>query len=243
MKKDDLLSKIISLIDLTSLNEDDTEDRIVSLLQKAVTLKGSVAAVCVLPRFVSFVKNHLKSTSISVATVVNFPSGNESADIILRSIDAALRAGANEIDMVFPYEQYLSGKKEEALQLVSLCKVHCKDAMLKVILETSAWKDEKVLHEASRAVLQAGADFLKTSTGKTEKGATLEAARVMLSAIQKCRLELNRPLGLKISGGLRTVAQVIPYLELAETMMGVSWIHPDHFRIGTSGGEFVSPQI
>lgn len=227
----DQTKKILSLIDLTSLNETDTTTNIADLCKKAVTDFGSVAAVCVYPKFVKQVKQALEGTSVKIATVVNFPSGNQTLTLVLSMIKQAIADGANEIDVVLPYTQYLAGDRAYARDFIQSCKNVCdKTILLKVILETGALQNSKMIAEASMDAIAAGADFLKTSTGKIAIGATLEAAKEMLLAIKQTK----RPVGLKISGGVRTLPQALQYIELAEEVMGKGWVSPTTFRLGAS---------
>ena len=222
---------LVELIDLTSLNETDTAETISALCQKAVTPLGHVAAVCFYPRFVKLAKEKLANTPVKIATVANFPHGNESLENVLALIRSAIKDGADEIDVVFPYPFFLQGNKEEAYEFIRQCKAECTDAiLLKVILETGALVEAALIAEVSYNVSNAGADFLKTSTGKIAVGATLDAARVMLETIKK----IPRPIGIKISGGVRTIEQALQYIALAEDIMGPGWVSPKHFRIGAS---------
>lgn len=230
-----LLPRILSLIDLTSLNTSDTETSMVGLFAKARTPLGHVAAVCVYPSFVRQAVAEFSGSPIHVATVVNFPEGNASLDTVLIDITRVLQDGAQEIDVVFPYHQYLAGERQYAQQFVAACKAACGDqALLKVILETGAMTGPAIIAEASLDVLTAGADFIKTSTGKISQCATLEAAATMLLVIRDVTLKLNRRVGIKISGGIREIQQAAQYIELADNIMGRDWVTPATFRIGAS---------
>jgi deoxyribose-phosphate aldolase len=228
--------QILSLIDLTSLNETDDAATIAALCDKACqVLHGKVAAVCIYPRFVRQASDLLRGTLIKIATVVNFPDANEPLPSVISAIEQALQEGANEIDVVFPYPHFLAGEKAFAEDFIKQCKKTCgKNNVLKVILEIGALPDEKKIAEASQIALSGGADFLKTSTGKIAQGATLEAAAVMLQVIKERSLLVKQPFGLKVSGGIRTPVQAIQYIELAEQIMGETWVMPAHFRIGAS---------
>jgi deoxyribose-phosphate aldolase len=249
--QNDVLKHLLSLIDLTSLNESDTVESITALCQKAVTPLGHVAAVCVYPAFVPLAAmllsnpsqiNALQNASsientpvVKIATVANFPTGNELLEKVLDDIQQSQDAGAEEIDVVFPYQIYLAGKKNNAIRFIKECKKSCNsNVLLKVILETGVFPDAETITQASRDVLLAGADFIKTSTGKIAVGATPLAVTAMLTAIKDLSAELKRPLGLKISGGVRTVEQAIQYYSLAESRMGPNWLSPCTFRIGAS---------
>ncbi|MEQ1790288.1 MAG: hypothetical protein ABL857_07585, partial [Rickettsiales bacterium] len=143
--------------------------------------------------------------------------------------------GAQEIDVVFPYSRYLAGETQYAHTFVSSCKAACGDAMtLKVILETGALNDIAIIADACFETLAAGADFVKTSTGKIAEGATLEAAATLLLVIRHMLPQLKHNVGLKISGGIRELQQAAQYIELADRIMGREWVTPDTFRIGAS---------
>ncbi len=232
---DNFLKKIVASIDLTSLNDSDTETVISALCEKAVTPLGNVAAVCVYPQFIKIASKKLHGKNINIASVANFQTGDENLQTVLDSIYAAIHEGANEIDVVFPYKKFLKGDKPFARDFISECKKVCgHDVLLKVILETGAFPNLELIKEASRDVLMAGADFLKTSTGKIAIGATLDAAEVMLTTIKELTPALNRTLGFKASGGVRTIEQAKAYIELAETIMGAGSVTPNTFRIGAS---------
>jgi deoxyribose-phosphate aldolase len=230
-----LIQRLISLIDLTSLNESDTEASIAAFCEKAQTPLGHVAAVCVYPSFARLVAAQFLGTAIKTATVANFPSGADSLESVLAVISRALQDGVQEIDVVFPYQRYLAGERDEAQSFVAACKAVCGPKVsLKVILETGALQDAATIAAASQDVLRAGADFIKTSTGKIPQGATLEVVTIMLLAIRELGPELKRPLGLKIAGGIREFSQAVQFLDLAGTIMGPKWATPHTFRIGAS---------
>lgn len=230
-----LLQRLYSLVDLTSLNDNDTESTITNLCAKANSSLGHVAAVCVYPAFASQVAAKFAGTAVKTATVVNFPEGNQSLENVLAEINEALLAGANEIDVVFPYDRYLAGEQHYAHHFVQACKTACGDqALLKVILETGALNDASIIADASYTALAAGADFIKTSTGKIVEGATLQAAAVMLLVIKHTEPQVKHRLGLKVSGGIRTIEQAAQYVALADDIMGPDWVTPETFRIGAS---------
>jgi deoxyribose-phosphate aldolase len=227
--------KVLSLIDLTSLNATDTEASIASLCEKAQSSRGHVAAVCVYPRFARLVADNFRDTEIKTATVVNFPEGTDALESVLIDISDALLAGAQEIDVVFPYPRYLAGERQYAHSFVASCKAACgDDAVLKVILETGALSDPAIIADACYESFISGADFVKTSTGKIAEGATLEAAATMLLVIRHVHPQLKRRMGLKVSGGIKDMQQAAQYLELAEQIMGPDWVSPAVFRIGAS---------
>lgn len=234
-KSPPLITRILSLVDLTSLNENDTPADIGQLCEQAQTDYGHVAAVCVYPKFVSLVATQLAGTPVKVATVVNFPDGNTPIEQVLIEINDALEDGAQEIDLVLPYKQYVSGDRHYALQFVETCKAACGDqATLKVILETGLLGKAACIADACYEVFAAGADFVKTSTGKVPEGATLEAAATLLLVIRNIQPRLQRNLGLKVAGGIKTLQDAAQYVALADMIMGKGWVMPATFRIGSS---------
>lgn len=221
----------LSLIDLTSLDDNDTDEVITGLCQKAVTSHGEVAAVCVYSRFVKLAKKCLENTQVNIATVVNFPSGDQKLEAVLQETKQAIADGADEIDLVIPYKEYLAGDTETTSQFVSECKKVCgPNITLKVILETGALQQPEIITQASIDAIEAGANFLKTSTGKIAVGATIDAAELMLTAIKQS----GKLVGFKASGGIRTVEQASQYLQLAGIIMGQDWVTPKTFRFGAS---------
>ena len=192
---------------------------------------GRVAAVCVWPRFVSLCRARLAGTGVRVATVTNFPAGDPDIDGALGETRAVLAQGAEEVDLVFPYGAWLAGRRTLGRDLVAACKAVCGATPLKVILETGRLVSAENIAAASRDAIEAGADFLKTSTGKIEVSATLAAAETMLRAIR----DSARPVGFKAAGGIRIADQAIAYLALADGIMGADWARPATFRFGASG--------
>lgn len=230
----DTAKQIISLMDLTSLNQDDTKDKILALCQQAVTPYGSVAAVCVYPEFVETTSSNLAKTGVKIATVANFPYGNDELTEVVKSIQSSINNGADEIDLVIPYHTFASGDFAGTQELVSACRQICQDVSLKVILETGALQKPELIARASEISLEAGADFLKTSTGKIAVGATLEAAEVILREIKQYYQRSGKLAGFKASGGVKTLEQALAYIELATKIMGEDYITAEHFRFGAS---------
>jgi deoxyribose-phosphate aldolase len=230
-----LARRLMSLVDLTSLNDTDTEASLPALFEKAQNALGHVASVCVLPRFAGLAKAAFTGTPVRVCTVANFPAGTASVESVLRDINAALEAGADEIDVVFPYTRYLTGDHTAAHDFVETCKAACgEQAILKAILETGALGAAAVIEEASAVVIDAGADFIKTSTGKIAVGATPTAATAMLTVIQQTLTQTGRQVGFKASGGIREVKDAARYLVLADEVLGKAHVTPATFRIGAS---------
>lgn len=231
----EVVQRIVSLIDLTSLNDNDTEASIAAFCEKATTPVGRVAAVCVYPRFVRLVADNFADTTIKAATVVNFPKGDASLEDTLIEMNNAIDDGAQEIDLVFPYPRYLAGERQYAKTFVSTCKVACGEGVtLKVILETGALNDAAIIADAAFDALSAGADFVKTSTGKISEGATPEAVATLLLVVKHLSAQIPHRVGVKVSGGVRTLEQAARYIELADAIMGRSWATPATFRIGAS---------
>lgn len=223
-------------MDLTSLNEDDTADKIKELCRRAVTPRGHVAAVCVYDRFVPLAVNELAGTGVRVATVCNFPHGIPDAKAVVAEARAQVAAGADEVDVVLPYKRYKAGHKDQAISLLQQVREVCPNGIkMKVILETSQLQSLKITEEASRDAILAGADFIKTSTGKVPGGATLEVAATMLAVIREMQPKVKRTLGFKPSGGLKTVDDAAGYLYLADLIMGEGWATPETLRFGASG--------
>ncbi len=227
--------RAIPLIDLTRLENGDDDGRIEALCRRAETPHGCVAAVCVYPRFVATAASTLEEAGlagrVAIATVVNFPGGDGDADSVVTAIGSALEAGANEIDLVFPWRALRSGDEASGRRLVAAARQACGEHPLKVILETGELAEIGLIRRAAEIAIESGADFLKTSTGKVPVNATPEAARILLEVIR----DSGRDVGCKVSGGVRMTAQARDYLDLAAEIMGPDWIGPDHFRFGASG--------
>lgn len=222
-------------LDLTSLNSTDTPESIDTMLAKADQgVNGTVAAICVYPQFLTQSFNKVAKKGIGIATVINFPSGKGELKQTADDVTAAIKAGASEVDIVLDYESFLKDDREKAYELLAVARdaATAGGAKLKVILESSVFENYDDLYSASVLALQAGTDFIKTSTGKhATGGATLEAAAVMLQAIK----DMESDAGIKISGGVKTVADGAQYIALVESMMGKGWIDKDHYRVGASG--------
>ena len=221
----------MSLLDLTDLAEDANEAGLRSLCERATGGPVPVAAICIWPRFVAKAREILGECPVAIATVANFPKGDATTSTVVQEVEAALTHGADEIDLVLPWRAFLLGESGSAREMVETVKACCGEKRLKVILETGEYPDLASVKLASELAIAAGADFIKTSTGKTARSATPEAARVMLEVIRAT----PRPVGLKPSGGIRTLADAETYLGLADEIMGPGWARPETFRFGASG--------
>ncbi len=229
----------LSLMDLTSLNDDDTDEKIIELCQKANTTYGQTSAVCVYPQFVQMAKKTLSEQNtpqVKVATVTNFPHGNADIAKAVAETKSAVANGADEVDVVFPYraliDDFEQGEKVGA-ELVAKCKEICQknNVLLKVIIETGELKTAELIKKASEIAIANGADFIKTSTGKVAVNATLESAEIMLNVIK----DSGRNIGFKPAGGVRSAEDARDYLQLAEQIMGDNWLSSATFRFGASG--------
>jgi deoxyribose-phosphate aldolase len=222
----------LACLDLTSLNDADTESDIAKLCQRAQSPLGPVAAVCVWPRLAAFARSQLPM-HISVAAVANFPHGNADVDAAVRDTQQIVQAGAQEVDVVLPYKSLIAGDEATVSQLLQTVRLACPDLVLKVILETGELKTHALIARASQLALDAGADFLKTSTGKTQVHATVDAARAMLSTIAASPAGRDH-VGFKASGGIKTVQEAMVYEALTQQRLGLDTLTPKRFRIGAS---------
>ncbi|AKO45311.1 deoxyribose-phosphate aldolase [[Haemophilus] ducreyi] len=227
----------LSLMDLTTLNDNDTDEKVIALCQQGNTEFGTPAAVCVYPLFVPVARKALKAQQteqVKIATVTNFPHGNDDIDIAVTETKAAIAYGADEIDVVFPYKALMAGNEQVGFELVKQCKAVCQASgvLLKVIIETGELKTPALIRKASELAIQAGADFIKTSTGKVAINATLESARIMLETIRD--LNVAEKVGFKAAGGVKTTEEAEQYLALAKTILGEDWVNSTHFRFGAS---------
>jgi deoxyribose-phosphate aldolase len=230
--------RALACLDLTSLNDGDTADDVLRLCARAtgehcaVPARGFTAAVCVWPRFAALARHALPS-EIRVAAVANFPAGGTDIDAAVRDAREIVAAGAQEVDVVLPYRRL-----DAAPALLKALRRACEGLTLKVILETGELGAQPggdgAIARACRIALDAGADFLKTSTGKVKVNATPAAARVLLQAIAADPRARGR-VGFKPAGGIRTVADAALYMSLTEEWLGAAAVVPARFRIGASG--------
>lgn len=235
------LRLMLEVMDLTSLNANDSIESIQALCQLAlhpsptVPSLPQVAAVCIYPPFIPTAKNALRHSAIRVATVAGgFPEGNMPSQQKYEQVQEALDLGADEIDMVLNRDWLLQGEYAQLHDEIANIKQLCAAIPLKVILETGALPHLQQVSLASRIAIAAGADFIKTSTGKIPQGASLEAVLVMLDAIQEEYASSGKKIGLKPSGGISTVQKAQNYMALVKHSLGESWLHKDLFRFGAS---------
>ncbi|MBA0177249.1 deoxyribose-phosphate aldolase [Pectobacterium carotovorum] len=229
--------RALALMDLTTLNEDDTDEKVTALCRQANSPAGKTAAICIYPRFIPLAKKILReqgTPDIRIATVTNFPHGNDDVGIAVAETKAAIAYGADEVDVVFPYRALIAGNAQIGFELVQACKAVCQDAhvLLKVIIETGELKQEALIRQASEIAIDAGADFIKTSTGKVPVNATPESAAIMLKAIRD--KGVGERVGFKAAGGVRNAEDAAIYLQLADDIMGAEWATAQHFRFGAS---------
>jgi deoxyribose-phosphate aldolase len=234
-QKIDIATLALSLMDLTSLTNEESEQDIIRLCQQAQSIAGDTAAICIFPRFIPIAKQQLalqNNTNIKIATVTNFPHGNTDILQAVKETAEAIALGADEIDIVFPYKALINGDTQIGFDLVHACKRACgNNILLKVIIESGELNTSTLIKQASEISIRGGADFIKTSTGKVSINATLSAAMIMLNVIK----DLNPNVGFKAAGGVRNVEDAESYLALVMDTLGSSWLNSTHFRFGASG--------
>lgn len=235
------LKLALSMVDLTTLEGMDTEGKVIQLCQKAKKPHVShpdipkVAAVCVYPNMVKVAKEELKGSGINVASVATaFPSGMSTLEDKLEETKRAVDYGADEVDMVISRGEFLKGNYSFVFDEIVAIKEACGEAHLKVILETGELQTYENVRKASDIAMYAGADFIKTSTGKISPASTQPVTLVMLEAIRDYYYETDRMVGMKPAGGIRKAKQAIQYLVLVKETLGAAWLNPNYFRFGAS---------
>ena len=256
IKKDSKLAGLylaISMTDLTTLEGADSSQKIRSLCTKSLSPISSslqdillatrsdlppiphVAAVCVYPNFVAEAKRMLAGSGVKVASVASgFPAGQVPFAVKESDVKAAILSGADEIDMVIDRGAFLSGQYQKVFDEIRRLKDLCGSVHLKVILETGELGTYDNIRLASWLAMEAGADFIKTSTGKISQAATMESTLVMLEAIADFKRAYGKKVGMKPAGGIRTAKQAIQYLVMLKETLGSEWLCPDLFRFGAS---------
>ncbi|TAH34860.1 MAG: deoxyribose-phosphate aldolase [Planctomycetota bacterium] len=235
------LKLALSMLDLTTLEGKDTPEKLRALCRKAQRPAEDLAdlphcaAVCVYPTFVALAKEELQGSRVKVASVATaFPSGQSPLAVRLAETRAAADAGADEIDMVIQRGAFLAGDYETVADEIEAVKANCGSARLKVILETGELETYDLVRRASDLAIEAGADFIKTSTGKVAPAATMGVTLVMLEAVRDHFLATGRKVGVKPAGGIRTAKQALHYLVMVKETLGDAWLTPDLFRFGAS---------
>jgi deoxyribose-phosphate aldolase len=235
------LDLAIRCMDLTTLEGADTPGKVTAMCAKAVHPDPtdpsipSVAAVCVYPLLVKVAAQRLRGTTVKVASVGGaFPSGLSPLDVRLDEIRQAVADGADEIDIVLNRSAFLAGRYREAFDEIEASKEACGPAHLKVILETGELGSYDVVRKASMLSMVAGADVIKTSTGKIGTSATAPVALCMAEAIRDFADQTGHAVGLKLAGGIRTAKQSWQFLVIVGETLGPDWLHPDRFRLGAS---------
>jgi len=239
--KVEALRLILSMIDLTTLEGQDTPGKVQQLCQKAIHLHDAipglphVAAICVYPTMVGVAKRALGDHDINVASVATaFPSGMAPRQIKLEETRIAVEDGADEIDMVISRGAFLQGEYSFVFDEIAAIKEACGDAHLKVILETGELGTLDRVRRASVLAMHAGADFIKTSTGKIQPAATLPVTLVMLQAIRDFYYETGRMIGMKPAGGISNAKLAVHYLVMLRETLGNAWMTSDWYRFGAS---------
>ncbi len=235
------LKLAISMIDLTTLEGKDTPGKVSQLCYKAMHPHDSikdiptVAAICVYPAYVSTAKKALLGSDIKVASVATaFPSGQSNLKVKVNEAKYALDQGADEIDMVISRGQFLAGNYQYVFDEIAAVKEVCGNAHLKVILETGELDTLDNIRKASEIAMHAGADFIKTSTGKIQPAATMQATYVMLDAIKDFYLKTGKMIGMKPAGGISTAKIALQYLVMLNEVLGEKWMNKNYFRFGAS---------
>lgn len=237
-KRKEVAARALGLVDLTDLSENCNHEAIDKLCARAQTPYGNVGAICIWPRYVAHARKVLRGTDIPIATVVNFPGGNQSIDMTVSETRAALDDGADEIDLVMPYQAFAKGDDATAKAMIVAVRTAVgTQGLLKVIIESGELESDALITQASLMAIAAGADFIKTSTGKVAVNATLHTAELMIKAIaDSTNVEDGavRKIGFKPAGGIKTTEDCAAYLAIADRFMGPSWVSPATFRFGAS---------
>lgn len=240
-KNQDVYKFLFNTIDLTSLNSTDSPQSITRFVERVNAFEEehgelkNVAAICVYPCFAQVVRSVLEVSDVEIACVsACFPSAQSFIEVKVAETALAIDAGADEIDIVFNLGNYYAGDYESVCDEISELKAVCRDARLKVILETGALVTAEDIKAASILSLYSGADFLKTSTGKGYSGASLEAAYVMAKCIKEYHGKNGNMVGIKVSGGIASTEDAVAYYTIIKEVLGEKWLSNEYFRIGAS---------
>lgn len=232
---------ILSCLDLTTLSAVDTVEKVqnmvykVNLFQSKFPEYPNVGAICVYPALVAAVRESLNVNGVDIASVAGgFPAAQTFIEVKVAETSLAVLDGADEIDMVLGVGEFLSGNYDKCFEDIAEIKAACGNAKLKVILETGALKTAENIYNASIIAMEAGADFIKTSTGKEISAASPEAAYVMTKAIREFTAKSGRKVGFKAAGGISTTEEVLKYYAIVKENLGKEWLNNKSFRIGAS---------
>lgn len=235
------LNLAISMIDLTTLEGKDTRGKVQQLCYKAMHPNDlyskipKVAAVCVYPSFVGIAKKALEGSGINVASVATaFPSGQSALEVKLKDVKTAVEQGADEVDMVISRGEFLAGNYQYVFDEIVDVKKACGKTHLKVILETGELETLDNVRKASEIAIYAGADFIKTSTGKIQPAATMQVTYVMLDAIKDYYIKTGKMIGMKPAGGISNAKLALQYLVMLNEVLGEKWMNNNYFRFGAS---------
>lgn len=243
MSKTEILKKCFGFMDLTTLKTEDTEESVKALVDKITEFHRLYpdyplpASICVYPNFAHVVKEHRLSPELHVTTVAGcFPTSQSFLEVKKAEVRMAIEDGADEIDIVLALNAFLAGDDaraaEEIAQIKQICAEH--SVLLKVILETGILRSEELIYKASILAMEAGADFIKTSTGKVSVNATPESATVMCKAIKDYYQKSGRKVGFKAAGGVSTAEEALEYYQIGVNILGEEWMNKDLFRFGVS---------
>ena len=237
----EMCKDLLRCVDLTTLEGSDTTEKVQKLCDTAISFRDdekgipSTASVCVYSPFVSVAKDRLKGTPIHVASVAGgFPAGQLPINLKVAEVEYAVSQGADEIDMVISRGAFLEKRYQQVYDEIAAIRKACPKQKLKVILETGELVSPQNIFRASQLAIHAGADYLKTSTGKIAVNATPEAFWVMMFAIQQHYQNTGHKVGIKVAGGLSLPEQAYTYLYIWKKNMGKDWVTPELFRVGTS---------
>ena len=237
----DVFKFLFNCIDLTTLNATDSPQSVAAFTERVNDFEQqhpdlpNVAAICVYPNFAPIVRTVLDVTEVNIACVAGgFPSSQTFPEVKVAEVALAVEGGADEIDIVLNVGNFLDGDWEEVCDEIEELKHSCRDAHLKVILETGALKTAENVRAASILAMYSGADFIKTSTGKGYPGASLEAAYVMCQCIKEYYEKTGRKVGFKAAGGVRTTEDALNYYAVVKEVLGDEWLNQDLFRLGAS---------
>lgn len=238
---EEVLKFSLGCIDLTTLNPTDNEDRVREFTQKVNEFEelypelDNVASICVYPNFAEVVSMNLDVTEVDTTVVAaGFPSSQTFDEIKIAECALAVSKGADEVDIVINVGQFLQGQYEEMCDTITECKEACRGKIFKVILETGALKSASNIMKASILAIYAGADFIKTSTGKLDPAATPEAVLVMCKAAKAYFEQTGSKIGIKVAGGVRTPEDAVKYYSIVKAVLGEEWLTKDLYRIGAS---------